>query len=263
MTTSSALAPTLSQSDLETFMRDGYTAVRGAFPRDVAAQLATIVCHEAGISQTDPKTWTKCLAVVPKNLTGPLWSAIYSPRLVSALDQLLGAGRYHLPDSSGYMLVNLPGFQSPPWQMIGGHIDGSHFHHHVYSREQGLIMLYIFTDNPPQGGGTAVCPGSHRRFARVLAASEPKGMTSPETCEAGKIVSADITPIELQASAGDVLIMHPFLFHGSSSNLSGKPRLASNMCVFLREHMNLKRENPADYSVVERVIVEALAEKAS
>ncbi|MCX5661095.1 MAG: phytanoyl-CoA dioxygenase family protein [Planctomycetota bacterium] len=254
-------APPLSPSDIATFAREGYAVVREAFPREVAAQIVPL-CYAASTFKADDRSTWQSRAVVPKNLTGPLFSAIYSPRLISAMDQLLGAGRYNLPDSSGYLLFNFPGFYTPPWEMIGGHIDGSHFHHHVHSREQGLIMLFLFTDAPREGGGTAVCPGTHIPMARALAAAEPEGMTSGVTCEHGHRVAKGVKPIELVARAGDVLLMHPFLYHGSSSNLSPFPRIASNMCVFLKEHMNLKRENPADYSVVERVIVDALAAKA-
>lgn len=252
-------AASLTHAEIAGFIQDGFVVLPQAFDRDVARQIVPLVWDAAGLDPVDRSNWKQPRSVVPRNLTGPLFSALYSPRLRVALDQLLGPGRSHTPNSSGYLLLNLPGFDTPPWQMMGGHIDGSHFHHHIDSREQGLVLLFIFTDVQPQGGGTAVCPGSHARFARALAAAAPTGMTSAETCHHGKLVSADIAPIELTAHAGDVVFLHPMLFHGSSSNLSPHARLASNMCVGLHAPMDLRRGNPDDYSPVERAIVQALA----
>lgn len=254
----------LSPAQVSQFLDDGFIILRNTIPREIAAPILRKVWASAGADPDDRSTWTKPVVHIKEVMKCAESDAAYTPFLVDAMDDLMGHGRWTLNKHLGWWPITFPGHHAPPWQRptVGWHVDGSWFHHHVHSREQGLIMLFLFTDAPREGGGTAVCPGTHIPMARALAAAEPEGMTSGVTCEHGHRVAKGVKPIELVARAGDVLLMHPFLYHGSSSNLSPFPRIASNMCVFLKEHMNLKRENPADYSVVERVIVDALAAKA-
>jgi hypothetical protein len=63
---------------------------------------------------------------------------------------------------------------------------------------------------------------------------------------------------ETTGSPGDVIFCHPFLFHASAPNLSGKPRFMCNKTTPLKERMQLHRDNAADYSPVELSIRKAL-----
>ena len=63
--------------------------------------------------------------------------------------------------------------------------------------------------------------------------------------------------VEVIGDAGDMVLMHPHTYHGSSDNCSDRFRVASNICVGLHEPMNLDRADPDDYSPVERAIVES------
>jgi hypothetical protein len=63
---------------------------------------------------------------------------------------------------------------------------------------------------------------------------------------------------ETTGKAGDVVLMHPYMLHASSQNHSGIARFITNPPVALREPMNFNRENPADYSPVERCVLHAL-----
>jgi hypothetical protein len=65
--------------------------------------------------------------------------------------------------------------------------------------------------------------------------------------------------VEVTGAAGDMLMMHPHLFHASSPNCTDRVRIAANFCIALNEPMDLRRSHPADYSLVERAIVNALA----
>ncbi|QHW30568.1 hypothetical protein GZH47_06675 [Paenibacillus rhizovicinus] len=64
--------------------------------------------------------------------------------------------------------------------------------------------------------------------------------------------------VESTGEPGDMIICHPFLYHAPSDNELGVPRFMCNRVAPTRERMNLNRENPADYSVVERMIRSSL-----
>src|SRR5689334_1382552 len=112
----------LTPSQVEEFMRDGFTLVRGAFPRAVADELLPKVWKESPFKADDRKTWDKELTVVPKSIAA---EGLYSPRVIGVIDDLLGEGRYSLPSGTGYLVLNMPGFAKPPWRMFGGHVDGN------------------------------------------------------------------------------------------------------------------------------------------
>ena len=64
--------------------------------------------------------------------------------------------------------------------------------------------------------------------------------------------------METTATAGDVIICQPFLFHAKSQNNKQVPRFMCNKTMPLRERMNLSRNNIADSSPLERSIADAL-----
>jgi len=90
-----------------------------------------------------------------------------------------------------------------------------------------------------QGSGTQASQGAHRRAV--------------EAAEGLPIV-------EVTGKAGDVLLVHPQTFHGSSNHLGDGVRLASNMCIALHEKKDLARADAEDYSPVEYATVHALRE---
>jgi hypothetical protein len=63
---------------------------------------------------------------------------------------------------------------------------------------------------------------------------------------------------ELTGRAGDFVILHPFMLHASSQNVIGQPRFMSNPPIVLKEPMNLNRDHPADFSLLERATLHYL-----
>jgi len=249
---------TLKEKEVDDFMRDGFLVVRGAFPRAVAEEIADLVWREAPIDREDRSTWAKARHTIEKTFVNDTTRRLYTGRVHHAFDDLLGEGRYPLQEQLGYSLINLPGFDTPPWTGKGWHVDGTHFHHRLNSKEQGLIGLFLFTDIFPEGGGTAVRPGSHRMVADLLRKAEPDGLSCKELAAQAEEATARLPVIEATGEAGDMVVMHPLTYHGSSSNCGDRVRIASNICVPLHEDMNLQRANPEDYSPVEKAIVQAL-----
>jgi hypothetical protein len=48
------------------------------------------------------------------------------------------------------------------------------------------------------------------------------------------------------------------MLHASSSNHSGKARFMTNPPLVLRDHMNLNRKDPREFSLLERTTLHAL-----
>ena len=64
--------------------------------------------------------------------------------------------------------------------------------------------------------------------------------------------------VELTADFGDYVILHPFMLHASSNNKLRRPRFMTNPPILLKEPMNLNRENPQDFSLLERATLHYL-----
>ena len=60
----------------------------------------------------------------------------------------------------------------------GWHIDGDFFAHFLDSPEQALLMIPLFTDIEPHGGGTALCPPALTEVAQFLC-DHPEGADFP------------------------------------------------------------------------------------
>ncbi len=139
---------------------------------------------------------------VQRSFSGEPFDGIIGDRLRVAIDQLAGVGRAIVHECFGWWPVLFPGFPGPG----GWHVDGSNFHHHLTSREQGLVTLFLFSDIGPGDGGTPVARGSHHAVARLLAAAEPPGLSLAEL--QAKLPPVDPAGIlEVTGEAGDVAML--------------------------------------------------------
>ena len=249
----------LQPAEVEQFLTDGYVVLCEAFPSQVAARIREFLWKRMELSPDDPSAWKKQVFHLQESYNEAPFSEALSERLFAGYDDVLGEGRYNRTSRLGWWPVAFPGFDAPPWRPPEGgwHVDGIQFHHHIYSKDQGLLPIFIFSDIGPGDGGTAVDAGSHRRTARILAAAEPAGLT-PTELTAKVNATPPEKPVEMTGRAGDVVLLHPFMLHARSANTGNSVRFICNPCVTLKEHMNLKRENSGDYSPVELAIVNAL-----
>ncbi|MCX5661295.1 MAG: phytanoyl-CoA dioxygenase family protein [Planctomycetota bacterium] len=252
----------LSPAQVSQFLDDGFIILRNTIPREIAAPILRKVWASAGADPDDRSTWTKPVVHIKEVMKCAESDAAYTPFLVDAMDDLMGHGRWTLNKHLGWWPITFPGHHAPPWQRptVGWHVDGSWFHHHVHSREQGLLTLHLYSDIDPGGGGTAIIPGSHKWVARMLAKHEPAGCTDPQAQSTGfgEYVQENLhRAIEVTGQVGDVGLMHPFMMHSVSANTGSRPRIICNPCQSLTEHMNFHRTDPDEYSPVERAIVDA------
>jgi hypothetical protein len=113
-----------------------------------------------------------------------------------------------------------------------------------------------------KGGGTFIAPDSIKVVAEYLRdhpeGVEPKGASGNAFAP---LINQCQEFVEVTAPAGTYILLHPFMLHASSNNVLGVPRFMTNPPVILKDHMNLNRENPDDFSLLEKATLHALGEE--
>ncbi|KAG8956961.1 hypothetical protein FRC03_010657 [Tulasnella sp. 419] len=143
------------------------------------------------------------------------------------------------------------------------HVDGDFFLHFLDSPEQALLVIPIYSKIEPRGGGTYIAPNSINVVARRLA-DRPGGIQPGLGSEGDKFDFLKIFGecgdyfVELTGDVGDVVLMHPFMLHSASKNALRIPRIITNPPVSLVHPFNYNREDPSEYSLVERKTLKAL-----
>jgi hypothetical protein len=255
--------PPLSEEQIEHFLQHGHVVIHDAFSRELAADWVATAFRRLEYRPDDPTTWVQEIIHMPATERFPMPEI--APRAWQAACQLLGGAERVVPCNWGNgMIANFHKGADQPWQppspRVGGwHKDGDFFRHFLDSPEQGLLTIVIWSDIEPRGGGTFVACDSVPPVARLLAA-HPEGVLPQGAPEAtfGSLIRQCTEFVELTGRAGDVVLIHPFILHASSQNHSGRARFITNPPIMLREPMQFNRENPADFSPVERAILRGL-----
>ncbi|WP_274648706.1 hypothetical protein [Paenibacillus humicola] len=282
----------LTDAQVEHFIERGWVKLEQAFAEEDALAAQDFVWRQLSlrnIRKDDPSTWTQPLVHIKENYASEEFNRCNTQRFQDAIEDLIGLDRWALKGFMvmwGWWPVNFAEGSDIPWDVptTGWHYDGSHFHHRVNSREQGLLCIPLFSNIKPQGGGTLVAEGTHHIVANVLN-EYPDGLPHKDAIR--KSVEAhpwlaeltgaapasgenrvekfmnnayrdpagfELRVVETMGRPGDVMLCHPFLFHARSQNHLRIPRFMCNRTTPLKEPMNLNRANPADYSPLERSI---------
>lgn len=291
-----------TQQQVDRFVERGHVTLEGAIPRERALAAQDFLWErlaERGVRRDDRATWQEPMVHLKEAYDDPVFQACDSPRLADAVEDLVGVGRWRgrgTPGRWGWWPVNFAVGADQPWTVPakGWHWDGIQFRHTVDAPDQGLLMLCLFSEIGPRGGGTLVADGSHQVVARFLN-EHPEGLelndaitrcnqTHPWLAELTNVVPGEqdaavrlarfmdqetvdahgtrLRVTETTGSPGDVIFCHPFLYHAASQNHSGVPRFMCNRTTPLRERMKLEHRGHGgggdDYSAVERSIRNAL-----
>jgi hypothetical protein len=294
----------LSAAHLLSFHERGFCVLENGFDRDFAAATVATAYRRMGFTPGDSRSW--------ENFDTYRYSAEYSaetagtweqgrthlpafnrwrmrdaaPRAAAAVDELLGAGRADEPFFSDGFVVNV--CSHLPWQgpehAGGWHKDGDWYTQHLDGPEQGLLMIFMWTDTGPKGGGTYLASDSVRHNARLFA-RHPEGLpcvprTNSENpmsdasaayarAERGGVegdggddtiigLCANERRYEMLGNAGDIALVHPWMLHCASGNTTGVPRFITNTTVALKRPMDFNRSDPAEFSHLERSVLHAL-----
>jgi len=253
------MSKVLSQEEIQHFIENGYLLAREVFSRELAGKINLMVWEKLIEKPDDPSSWNKPLVWLREIFKNEIVDQIHTKRYYDAIDDLCGEGRWFAHTGAGVWPILFPGF-SNSWHMPeeNWHIEGNWFHHHLNSSEQGLVGLQLFTDIEPGGGGTGIRVGSHHYTAHILSEAEPDGLDEHELCRRVIPATKHLPSVEITGNAGDIIFIHPFTLHGSSTNLSKRVRIAANKCISLSEKLNLCRDDQENYSPVELTIIKSL-----
>ncbi|OCL08421.1 hypothetical protein AOQ84DRAFT_40665 [Glonium stellatum] len=263
----------LSEADTQHFLTHGWVKLTGCFTRSQAADITSTVWTRLGMSPMDKTTWTAERINMPWHQSFSV--ADFAPKAWTAICELLGgvervsAGGSTWKDS---FIVNLgtpagEGKNVPGEKLFGWHVDGDFFIHYLDSPEQALLVIPLFTDISPGGGGTMLCPGAIKRVAKHLEA-HPEGVSprmtpralnpSMEQEKTGLSWFNELAKqckeegfVEATGEVGDVYLLHPLMLHSASNNALRVPRIITNPPVSLRQPFCFDRDDESQYSWVE------------
>jgi len=265
----------LTEEQVQSFLDKGYLVVKDCLDAGIASRWIDEAYARLGYDKNDPSTWEKDIVWLDHHNQLPVhevapkaWAALLDviggeERLETEVKKI-GPGHFTTINSflwSDAFIVNFHRGADQPWQppspqVKGWHKDGSYFRHFLDSREQALLPIVLWSDMLHQGGGTFIAPDSVRLVARYLY-QHPEGV-GPGDFNFATLISQCTQFEEVTGQAGDFVICHPFMLHASSQNVIGKPRFMSNPPIVLKEPMNLNREKPGDFSLLERATLHYL-----
>jgi Phytanoyl-CoA dioxygenase (PhyH) len=253
----------LSEEEIEGFVRDGFVHLDQAFPSDLAGRCVEELWSQLGVDRDDPSSWTQPVVRIPGSAHPDLVAAINAPRLVGAIDDLLGPRAWQRRAGYGTFPVRFPSDIDPG--DTGWHVDGSFgdppwYRVNLASRGRALLLLMLFTDVTERDAPTRIKRGSHHDVARALVDLPADGVA---------LLPAEHAPASLEhpvdlatGHAGDVYLCHPFLVHAASWPHRGdRPRMLGQPCIHHPEGEWLggfAYDEPADHSAVARAVRQAI-----
>lgn len=237
----------MEQSDLERFVDDGYLVVRSAIPPELAEECRLAAAAQIGIDLDDPSAWKR--PVVRGVPTGDCFNrAANAPRLLTAIEQLVGPEAWQPRPNLGAFVVRFPSDEDPgdtAW-----HIDSSfqptgdsRWFVNYRSKGRALLLLCLLSDVAMDDAPSRLLPGSHQEMARLLAPAGEEGLPGAYEGQTSRIPLPPHTGNEMFAtgSAGDVFVCHPFLVHAASWPHRGRtPRFLAQPPIVVQDGFGLE-----------------------
>ncbi|EJD45448.1 hypothetical protein AURDEDRAFT_151864 [Auricularia subglabra TFB-10046 SS5] len=271
--------PVLGDEQIAHFVAHGWVKIPQAFSAEKAEQWQRGLWDRLGYDKDDRSTWREERIHMPDHKRERV--ATFAPKAWAAICELLGGEERIDPEYATWndqFIVNLG---KPEWEgdvhiepqnLDNWHLDGDFFVHFLDSREQALLVIPIFSEIQPRGGGTYICPDGLTRNARYLAehpegvhptglsftSAHDVGKPDPPRWEHLKEVKKCNEFVEVTGSPGDVYLLHPLMLHSASKNHLRIPRVITNPPVALKQPFCFARANEGEYSVVERTTLRAL-----
>ncbi|KAF8898416.1 hypothetical protein BD779DRAFT_1658674 [Infundibulicybe gibba] len=260
----------LTPAQVEHFLQRGYVVIRDAFTKEKGAEWTKTIWTRLDMNPDDKMSWDRERIHMPVHRREDV--ATFAPKAWAAIQDLLGGEERIDQKSSTWgdgFIVNLgkPDTDTDnevqhPHELNNWHVDGDFFVHFLDSPEQALLVIPIYSDIEPLGGGTMICPDGLTLIARYLAAHPegvlPTGLSfTPSTSTYANHQDdpgywSHLTEIknckefvEITGSIGDVVLLHPLMLHSATRNYTRIPRIITNPPV-------------EDYSLVELKTLQAL-----
>jgi hypothetical protein len=238
----------------EHFRMHGWMRVPAAFGAAEAAAMRDAVWRAlegSGIHRDRPSSWTIERPIHLQYLKAdPVFQAVWSKRLLAAIEAVLEDQPYDVPWSAGAFFLAFPSAQ--PWGVPanGWHVDANYLS--ALTPPAGVRTHALFGDVGPRCGATQFVSGSHRLVHQWFTNNPPPKGTrgaelrlllrkhpylrdlhtegDEETRIArfmDRVEHVDGIPlrvVENTGAAGDVILLHPLVLHVAAPNAGTEPR---------------------------------------
>jgi len=212
----------LSADDLAFWDEHGYVVLHDAVPAETRTAATQAVLDDVGARLDDPQTWYRHNdhGIMVQHFQHPAFDANRkAPRIHKAFAQLWGtADLWVSTDRVGFNPPERPGWRFPGPDL---HWDVS-LHQPMPLGMSGILYL---TDTEAEQGAFTLVPGFHRRVGDWLA-SLPAG-ADPRRQDLHALGSKPIA-----GRAGDLVIWHDALPHGSRPNRARMPRIVQYIRMY-------------------------------
>lgn len=204
-----------SQEDLQHWTEHGYVILHEAVPAADCAMAARTIWDALGASEENEASWYHKghANIMVQLFQSPVFEKNRrSLRIHKAFAQLWGtADLWATTDRCSFNVPEKPGhvFQGPDL-----HWDVS-LHQPVPLATQGVLYL---TDTPPEQGALTLVPGFHQRLGKWMDELPESAYPREQDLHA-------LGSIPVGGKAGDLIIWHQALPHGSRPNRGKKPRI--------------------------------------
>ena len=210
----------LSDNDWAFFRKNGYVVVPNAVPQDHLDATIEATFDFLGMSPDRPEDWYRA----PLRTNGmaeiyhhpAMWDNRQHPRMHQIFSEIWGTEQL-------WVSIDRISFKPPP------HPDYPDYEHQGFIHwdadtsklplnfgVQGVLYL---TDTAENQGGFQCIPGIHNQLTNF-------GVNHPSDYQYVPPDLKQFTPQPIPGTAGDLLIWHRALAHGSGHNTSDRPRLA-------------------------------------
>lgn len=214
--------PVLSAADLAFWQENGYVVLRDAVSREDCREAELAIWEHLGMDPDDPGTWY--------DGEHTFWVSLFqhpalnknrtSRRIRKAFEQLWGTDNL-------WATVDRSSLNRP--ERDGINISGpSNLHWDVslaMPMPFGIQGLLYLTDTRAEQGAFRCVQGFHHRLESWLAALPPSQNPREQDLES-------LEPVAIPGSAGDFVLWHHALPHGSSRNRAHYPRVVQYITLF-------------------------------
>jgi hypothetical protein len=217
-----AAAPVLSVDDLAFWDEHGYVVLHDAVPVESRRAATQALWDHLGARPDEPDTWyrSRSHGIMVQYFQHPAFEQNRrSARVHKAFAQLWGTvDLWVTTDRVGFNVPEREGWRFP----------GPDLHWDVSLKTpipfgtQGILYL---TDTPPEQGAFTLVPGFHRRVAPWLDCLPPG--TDPRREDLHALGSKPVG-----GRAGDLVIWHNAMPHGSRPNRGTRPRMVQYIAMF-------------------------------
>lgn len=206
----------LTAEELADWDKQGYHIIREAISTDAAAGTTDVICRHIGVDPDNPETWYRPhpdrQGIMVQLFQHPqLEQNRLSTRIRDVYEQLWNR-------SDIWVNTDRVGFNPP--ETVQWSFPGPRLHWDVSLKQPipfGLQGILYLTDTDPDQGAFTLVPGFHQRAEEWLASLPPGAHPREQDLYA-------LGAIPLGARAGDFIVWHHALPHGSSPNRSRRPR---------------------------------------